>query len=88
MLEFNIDRIREIIGEINFAHSKLETIGKLDEEDFLKSQEKIDSAKYNMSLLNDPYRSEGTNSHPIFTLTKYETKQTKETREILLRNGI
>lgn len=51
MPEFNIDRIRQMIGEINFALSKLETIGKLDEEDFLKSQEKIDSAKYNLIVV-------------------------------------
>lgn len=48
MPKFNIDRIRQIIGEINSALSKLEAIGKLNEEDFLRSQEKIDSAKYNL----------------------------------------
>lgn len=51
MPKFNIDRIRQIAGEINFALSKLEAIGKLNEEDFLKSQEKIDGAKYNLIVV-------------------------------------
>lgn len=51
MSKFNIDRIRQIIGEINFAFSKLEAMGKLDEEDFLKNHEKIDSAKYNLIVV-------------------------------------
>jgi len=49
--KFNIDRIRQIVGEINFAFSKLEAMGKLDEEDFLKNHEKIDSAKYNLIVV-------------------------------------
>jgi len=49
--KFNIDRIRQIIGEINFASSKLEAMGKLDEEHFLKNHEKIDSAKYNLIVV-------------------------------------
>ena len=51
MPKFNIDRIRQIVGEINFAFSKLEAMGKLDEEDFLKNHEKIDSAKYNLIVV-------------------------------------
>lgn len=51
MPKFNIDRIRQIIGEINFAFSKLEAMSKLDEEHFLKNQEKIDSAKYNLIVV-------------------------------------
>ena len=51
MIKFNIDRIRHIIGEINFALSKLETVKALDEGEFLKSQEKIDSAKYNLIVI-------------------------------------
>lgn len=51
MSKFNIDRIRQIVGEINFAFSKLEAMGKLDEEDFLKNHEKIDSAKYNLIVV-------------------------------------
>jgi uncharacterized protein YutE (UPF0331/DUF86 family) len=49
--KFNIDRIRQIIGEINFAFSKLEAMSKLDEEHFLKNHEKIDSAKYNLIVV-------------------------------------
>jgi len=45
---FNIDRIRELAGEINFSLSKLQAVGKLKEEEFLESPEKIDSAKYNL----------------------------------------
>ena len=51
MPKFNIDRIRQIIGEINFALSKLETIRKINEETFLKDNEKIDSAKYNLIVI-------------------------------------
>lgn len=48
MPKFNIDRIRQIAGEINLSLSKLENLTVISEEDFLKSQEKIDSAKYNL----------------------------------------
>lgn len=51
MPKFNIDRIRQIIGEINFASSKLEAMSKLDEEHFIKNHEKIDSAKYNLIVV-------------------------------------
>lgn len=51
MSKFNIDRIRQIVGEINFAFSKLEAMSKLDEEHFLKNHEKIDSAKYNLIVV-------------------------------------
>ena len=51
MPKFNIDRVRQVVGEINFALSKLEGIGKLDEEAFLKNHEKIDSAKYNLIVV-------------------------------------
>lgn len=51
MPKFNIDRIRQIIGEISFALSKLETIRNLGEETFLKDNEKIDSTKYNLIVI-------------------------------------
>ena len=51
MPKFNIDRIRQIIGEINFAFSKLEALSKLDEEHFSKNHEKTDSAKYNLIVV-------------------------------------
>ena len=51
MPDFNIDRIRNIVGEINAAFAKLEKIKKLRKEEFLKSPEKIDSAKYNLIVV-------------------------------------
>lgn len=48
MPEFNIERIKTIIGEINTALSKLEKTKSLNQKEFLDSQEKIDSAKYNL----------------------------------------
>ena len=51
MPDFNLDRIRNITGEINAAYSKLEKIKKLNKEEFLASQEKIDSAKYNLIVV-------------------------------------
>lgn len=48
MAKFNIDRIRQLAGEINLSLSKLQTIGNLKEEEFLNSTDKIDSAKYNL----------------------------------------
>ncbi|OQX51362.1 MAG: hypothetical protein B5M54_11020 [Candidatus Aminicenantes bacterium 4484_214] len=51
MTRFNIDRIRYLIGEINSAFYKLEKIRKISKEEFLKSQEKIDSSKYNLIII-------------------------------------
>jgi len=51
MTRFNIDRIRHLIGEINSAFYKLEKIRKISQEEFLKSQEKIDSSKYNLIII-------------------------------------
>ena len=51
MTRFNIDRIRYLIGEINSAFYKLEKIRKISQEEFLKSQEKIDSSKYNLIII-------------------------------------
>ena len=48
MDKFNIDRIRQIVGEINLALGKLQNIGKMREEEFLSSPDKIDIAKYNL----------------------------------------
>lgn len=50
MPRFNIDRIRQIAGEINSSLKKLQNIAKISEEDFLRDSEKIDSAKYNLLL--------------------------------------
>jgi uncharacterized protein YutE (UPF0331/DUF86 family) len=51
MPDFNLDRIRNIVGEINAAFAKLEKIKKLSKEEFLVSPEKIDSAKYNLIVV-------------------------------------
>ena len=51
MPDYNLDRIRNIIGEINAAYTKLEKIKVLNKEEFLDSQEKIDSAKYNLIVV-------------------------------------
>lgn len=48
MPRFNMDRVRQIIGEITASLAKLEKIKKLTGEEFLASPEKIDSAKYNL----------------------------------------
>ncbi len=50
MVKFNIDRLRQIVGEINFALKKLHDISLLTENEFLSSFEKIDSAKYNLII--------------------------------------
>ncbi|MDI6735511.1 MAG: DUF86 domain-containing protein [bacterium] len=50
MAKFNIDRIRQLAGEINLCLSKLEKIGGLLEEEFINNYEKIDSAKYNLII--------------------------------------
>jgi len=47
---FNIDRIRQIIGEINSSLHKLEGYSKLTEEGFLSNVHKLDSAKYNLII--------------------------------------
>jgi len=51
MPEFNLDRITNIIGEINVAFIKLNNIKKLSKEQFLNSSEKIDAAKYNLIVI-------------------------------------
>lgn len=48
MTKFNIDRIRQIIGEINFALNKLEKCSALSEDEFLSDFDKLDSGKYNL----------------------------------------
>lgn len=50
MSEFNVDRIRQIIGEINSSLHKLARYSGLDEEEFLANEEKVDSAKYNLII--------------------------------------
>lgn len=51
MPDFNLDRIRNITGEINAAYKKLVKIKKLSKDEFLASTEKIDSAKYNLIVV-------------------------------------
>jgi len=46
--EYNVDRIRQIMGEINAALHKLASCAEISEEEFVSSSEKIDSAKYNL----------------------------------------
>jgi uncharacterized protein YutE (UPF0331/DUF86 family) len=46
--EYNVDRIRQIMGEINAALHKLAGYGEISEREFLTNPEKVDSAKYNL----------------------------------------
>lgn len=48
MPKFNIDRIRQLFGEINSSLHKLDRYAKLSEEEFLSNIDKVDSAKYNL----------------------------------------
>lgn len=48
MPEYNVDRIRQIMGEINSALHKLSRYSEISEEEFVSSPEKVDSAKYNL----------------------------------------
>lgn len=50
MAEFNVDRIRQIAGEVNSSLTKLERYAGLSEKDFLSNEEGIDSAKYNLII--------------------------------------
>lgn len=50
MPEYNIDRIRQIMGEINAALHKLARYSGISVEEFLSSSEKVDSAKYNLII--------------------------------------
>jgi len=46
--EYNVDRIRQIMGEINAALYKLAGYAEISEREFLANPEKVDSAKYNL----------------------------------------
>jgi len=46
--EYNVDRIRQIRGEINAALHKLAAYAEIPEREFLSNPEKVDSAKYNL----------------------------------------
>lgn len=48
MPEYNVDRIRQIMGEINAALRKLAGYAEISEGEFLSNPEKVDSAKYNL----------------------------------------
>ncbi len=48
MPEYNVDRIRQIMGEINAALHKLAAYAEISEQEFLADPEKVDSAKYNL----------------------------------------
>ena len=50
MPEFNIDRIRQIVGEINSSLHKLDGYSRLAEKEFLSNADKVDSAKYNLII--------------------------------------
>jgi uncharacterized protein YutE (UPF0331/DUF86 family) len=53
MPEYNIDRINNIVGEINAGLAKLEKIKELGKDEFLDSSEKIDAAKYNLIVVTE-----------------------------------
>lgn len=48
MIGINIDRVRQLAGEVNLAISKLDRIGQMNETEFLSDSDKVDSAKYNL----------------------------------------
>jgi uncharacterized protein YutE (UPF0331/DUF86 family) len=48
MPEFNVDRIRQLLGEISSALHKLDGYAELSEKAFLSNTDKVDSAKYNL----------------------------------------
>lgn len=48
MSKFNLDRIRQIVGEINSALYKLENYARLSEDELFSNADKLDSAKYNL----------------------------------------
>lgn len=48
MPKFNVDRIRQLLGEINSSLRKLDGYAELKEEDFLSNADKVDSARYNL----------------------------------------
>ena len=48
MPEYNVDRIRQIMGEINAALRKLDGYAGIAENEFLSDPGKIDGAKYNL----------------------------------------
>lgn len=50
MPEYNVDRIRQIMGEINTALRKLSRHAEIAEDEFLSNSEKVDSAKYNLII--------------------------------------
>ena len=53
MPEYNSDRIKQIIGQINTSLKKLERIKDLKENYFLSNPEKVDSAKYNLIVVTE-----------------------------------
>ncbi|PMQ00881.1 MAG: hypothetical protein CBR30_08915 [Dictyoglomus sp. NZ13-RE01] len=50
MLRYNKDKISKLIFEMRKAISRLDSISEIDKEEFLKNQDKIDSAKYNFII--------------------------------------
>lgn len=50
MPQFNVDRIRQIIGEINSSLYKLSGYSRLAKKEFLSDSNKVDSAKYNLII--------------------------------------
>ncbi len=51
MPEYNVDRIRQIMGEINTALRKLDGYAGIAESEFISDPEKIDGAKYNLIVV-------------------------------------
>jgi uncharacterized protein YutE (UPF0331/DUF86 family) len=48
--EYNVDRIRQMMGEINAALHKLDRYSEISKKKFLSNSEKVDSAKYNLII--------------------------------------
>ena len=49
MLRYNKDKVSKLIFEMQKALNRLDSISKIEREEFLSNPDKIDSAKYNIS---------------------------------------
>ncbi|ACI20006.1 HepT-like ribonuclease domain-containing protein [Dictyoglomus thermophilum] len=50
MLRYNKDKVSKLIFEMQKALNRLDSISKIEKEEFLSNPDKIDSAKYNFIL--------------------------------------
>ncbi len=50
MLRYNKDKVSKLIFEMQKALNRLDSISKIEKEEFLNNPDKIDSAKYNFIL--------------------------------------